>query len=111
MHRVTTPTQHQVTNLLIFAFKPTPTAKLIGAPTEIVPKKPKPNIPYLFHNLMINGCFFSANSLDGLFLWNRALILLPKNAAIKTPIKPPVTLAKNITQGDNPKANPAGMAA
>jgi hypothetical protein len=31
------------------AFKPVPTAILIGAPTENVPKKPNPITPYFFH--------------------------------------------------------------
>lgn len=39
------------------------------------------------------------------------LILAPKKKATNTPTKPPVTLAKNITQGDKPNAKPAGIAA
>jgi len=108
--RVTTPIQHHVSSFFKFAFKPTPTAILIGAPTERVPKKPKPMMPYLFQMRCIIGCLFCF-SFTGLFLEKNALILSPKKAATKTPINPPVTLAKNIVQEDSPNANPAGIAA
>src|SRR5665647_1136560 len=110
IQRLTTPIQHHVSSFFRFAFKPMPTAILIGAPTDRVPKKPKPMIPYLFQMRYTIGCL-GFSSFAGLFLWKNVLILSPKKAATKTPVNPPVTLAKNIIQGDRPNANPAGIAA
>ena len=44
--RMSTPIQHQNTILLVGTLKPTPTPILIGAPTDIVPNKPRPITPY-----------------------------------------------------------------
>ena len=61
-----------------------PTAKLIGAPTETVPKNPKPMMPYLFQRLAIMGCFFSATSLDRIrFLADTLFYFLHSKIAIK----------------------------
>lgn len=102
--------QHQVMSFLRLAFKPTPTAILIGAPTERVPKNPKPIIPYLFQIRYTVGCL-GLDSVTGLFLLKNARILSPKKAATNTPANPPVILARNIVHGERPKAKPAGMAA
>ncbi len=108
--RVITPIQHHVNSFFKFAFSPVPIAILIGAPTERVPKKPNPMMPYLFQMRCIAGCLFCF-SFTGLFLLKKALILSPKKAATKTPTNPPVILAKKMVQGERPNANPIGMAA
>ena len=59
LQRIKTPNKHHARSFLIFTFNPVPTAILIGAPTVIVPKMPRPAIPYLFHSLVITGCFSS----------------------------------------------------
>ena len=51
MHLAITPIQHQNTSLFKDAFKPTPTAMLIGAPTVKVQKNPSPITPNLSHIL------------------------------------------------------------
>jgi len=110
MQRVKTPILHQVANFFKSAFKPAPTAILIGAPTKNVPKNPSPMTPYLFHKTNSIACFLSATSFLGLFLKKTDLILSPKKADTYTPSNPPAKLAKNIIHGERPKANPAGIA-
>ena len=108
--RVITPIQHQVISLCRLAFNATPTAMQMGAPTDIVPTKPKPMMPNLSQRRCSMGCF-GASFFLGLFLKKKFLILSPKKALTNTPINPPVTLAKKMIHGDNLKANPAGIAA
>ncbi len=108
--RVITPKQHHIKSFFRFAFKVTPTAILIGAPTDRVPKKPKPIMPYLFQMRCTIGCF-GFSSFTTLFFLKIALILSPKNADTNTPANPPVTVEENMVKGDRPNANPAGMAA
>ena len=60
--------QHQISSFFKSAFKPVPIAILIGAPTNIVPKKPKPKMPYFSKIFTTNGYFWALSCLGCLFL-------------------------------------------
>lgn len=110
IQRVITPKQHHTNSFCKLTLSAVAAAIEMGAPTVIVPKKPKPIIPYLFQIFKMIG-YFSSGDFVGFFLCSKAFILSPKKVAAKTPANPPTKLAIRIVTGDNPNANPAGMAA
>ena len=109
MQRVRTPMQHHVTSLCKLAFKAVPRAIHIGAPTDIVPIKPNPIMPYFSQRRCSIGCFFSSFFVAR-FLKRIFLILSLRKAVKNTPTRPPETLAKKITHGDSFIAKPVGIA-
>ena len=111
-HLNTTPKLHQNTILLVGTLKPTPMPILIGAPTLIVPNKPKPTTPYFCQIFKANpGSLATLWTFSFLILLIQFLMMSPRYAATKTPIKPPKTLNEKMAIGFSLKANPAGMAA
>ena len=109
-HLAKTPIQHQGINFDGGTLNPTPTARLIGAPTVKVPKIPSPIKPYLFQ-IVCTSPVLGRSFFGFRYLAINILILSPKNAATNTPAIPPTKLAKNMVHGLSPKAKPAGMAA
>ena len=107
-----TPRLHQNTILLVGTLKLTPIPILIGAPTLMVPNKPKPITPYFSQIFKANpGSLATLLTLVFLNELTHFLMMLPRYAATKTPIKPPKTLYEKISSGCSLKANPAGIAA
>lgn len=51
---MSTPKLHQNTILLVGTLKPTPMPMLMGAPTDMVPNKPRPMTPYFSQILSTN---------------------------------------------------------
>ena len=84
--RNTTPRLHQNTILLVGTLKPIPIPMHIGAPTLIVPNKPKPITPYFRQIFKANpGSLATLLFVVFLNVLTHFLIMSPRYAATKTP--------------------------
>ena len=78
-HLKITPRLHQKTILLVGTLKPTPIPILIGAPTVIVPNKPKPITPYFCQIFKANpGSLATFSTLFFLNVLIHFLIISPR---------------------------------